>query len=120
MNASDSKSAQLQSRTKQFAVRVVRLFQALPSRPAAQVLGKQVLRSGTSVAANYRAACRSRSKREFIAKIGIVAEEADETVLWLELMTETSVVKASRLAPLLAEARELTAIFIASQHTAGR
>jgi four helix bundle protein len=76
-----SKSGQLKARTKAFAVRIIRVFQSLPNKPDAQVLGKQVLRSGTSVAANYRAACRARSKQEFIAKIGVVSEEADETIL---------------------------------------
>ena len=114
----DSKSGQLKARTKAFAVRIIRLFQSLPNKPDAQVLGKQVLRSGTSVAPNYRAACRARSKPEFIAKVGIVAEEADETVLWLELMGDAGVVEAARLEPLLNEARELTAIFTASQNTA--
>ena len=114
----DSKSGQLKARTKAFAVRVVRLFQALPTRPDAQVMGKQVLRSGTSVAANYRAACRARTKREFTARIGVVAEEADETVLWLELLCDAGVLPSSRLQPWLKEARELTAIFTASHNTA--
>ena len=84
----------------------------------ARVLGKQVLRSGTAVGANYRAVCRARSRAEFIAKIGIVVEEADETIFWLELLAETGIVKESRLSDLLAEAKELTAIFAASQRTA--
>jgi four helix bundle protein len=96
------------------------LFRALPSRPDAQVLGRQLLRSGTSVAANYRAACRGRSKAEFTAKIGIVAEEADETVLWLELMAESGILPEAKLKELLQEARELTAIFTASQNTVRR
>ena len=118
MKEADSKSGQLKARTKAFAVRVVHLFQSLPNRPDAQVLGKQVLPSGTSVAANYRAACRARSKPEFVAKIGIVAEEADETVLWLELLGDAGVLPKTRLEPLINEARELTAIFTASQSTA--
>lgn len=120
MEAFENKSRELKTRTKDFAVRVVRMFQALPAKPDAQVLGKQVLRSGTSIAANYRAACRPRSKREFVARIGVVAEEADETVLWLELLGDTSVMPVSRLQPLLREARELTAIFTASENTAKR
>ncbi len=76
------------------------------------------MRSGTSVASNYRAVCRARSKAEFIAKIGVVVEEADETVFWLELLVETGIVDASRMGPLLAEANELLAIFAASQRTA--
>jgi four helix bundle protein len=80
---------QLRGRTKTFALRVIRLFRSLPFKPDAQVLGKQLLRCGTSVAANYRSVCRSRSKAEFVARIGIVVEEADEAVLWLELLTES-------------------------------
>ena len=114
----DSQSGQLKARTKAFALRVVHLFQTLPNRPDAQVLGKKVLRSGTSGAGNYGAACRARSKPEFIAKIGIVAEEADETVLWLELLGDAGVLPTARLGPLIKEARELTAIFTASQNTA--
>ncbi len=83
-------------------------------------MGKQVLRSGTAVAANYRAACRARSRVEFAAKIGVVVEECDETVFWLELLTETRVVKPARMGPLLQEARELTAIFTAAQRTSRR
>ena len=108
----------LKDRTKQFAIRIVRLFRLLPKTPEARVLGSQVLRAGTSVAANYRAACRARSKAEFIAKIGVVVEEADETVFWLELLVETGTVKAERISALLGEANELLAIFAASQRTA--
>jgi four helix bundle protein len=75
----------LRVRTKEFAVRIVKMFRALPYRPDAQVLGKQLLRCGTSVAANYRAACRGRSRAEWLAKIGLVVEEADETVFWWEM-----------------------------------
>jgi four helix bundle protein len=82
------------------------------------VIGGQVLRAGTSVAANYRAACRARSKAEFIAKIGVVVEEADEAVFWLELLVEAGTVKAERLNALLGEANGLLAIFAASQRTA--
>ena len=97
---------------------MIRLFRSLPNKPDAQVLGKQLLRCGTSVAANYRAVCRARSKAEFIAKIGIVVEEADEAVLWLELLTESGIVVKERTADLLKEAHELTSIFTASQRTA--
>jgi four helix bundle protein len=89
-----SQPEQLRDRTKIFALRIIRLFRALPYRTDTQVLGKQLLRSGTSVAANYRAVCRARSKAEFIARIGIAAEEADEAVLWLELLTESGILKA--------------------------
>jgi len=111
---------QLRDRTKAFALRIIRLFRSLPRRTDAQVLGKQLLRCGTSVAANYRAVCRARSKAEFTARIGIVAEEADEAVLWLELLTESGIVSAAKTESLLAEAKELAAIFTASQHTAKR
>jgi four helix bundle protein len=113
-------ATELKARTKEFAIRVVKLFRALPKTDEARVLGRQVLRSGTSVAANYRAACRARSKAEFIAKIGVVVEEADETVFWLELLVDTGIVPPSRMNKLLDEANELLAIFAASQHTAKR
>jgi four helix bundle protein len=108
----------LRDRTKKFAVRIVRLYQALPGRTDAWVLGKQLLRSGTSVAANYRAACRGRSKAEFIAKLGTVAEEADETVFWLEMLVDCEIVPSAKIGPILKESRELAAIFSASQRTA--
>jgi len=109
---------EVRDRTKAFAVRVVRLYRALPSRTDAQVLGKQLLRCGTSVAANYRAACRARSTAEWVSKIGIVVEEADETVFWMEMLIECDIVSEARLKDLLAEAHELTALFTASRHTA--
>jgi four helix bundle protein len=116
----DSKTELLRNRTKGFALRIVHLFRSLPSATEAQVIGKQLLRSGTSVGPNYRAACHSRSRAEFIAKIGIVSEEADETVFWIELLTDIGAVKKERLDPLLKEAQELTAIFRASRQTAKR
>src|SRR5207249_11453028 len=110
---------ELRDRTKKFALRVIRLFRSLLYRvDSSQVLGKQLLRCGTSVAANYRAVCRARSKAEFIARIGIVVEEADEAVLWLELLAESGIIAHGKTEDLLAEARELTAIFTASQRTA--
>ena len=116
----NSQPEQLRDRTKAFALRVVRLFRSLPYKTDTQVLGKQLLRCGTSVAANYRAACRARSKAEFIARIGIVAEEADEAVLWLELLIESGIIKSQMTESLLKEARELTAILTASRQTAKR
>lgn len=109
---------QLKNRTKQFAIRIVKLFRSLPRSEDARIMGKQALRSGTSVAANYRAVCRARSKAEFIAKIGVVVEEADETVFWLELLVETKIVREPRMQSLMLEANELLAIFAASQYTA--
>jgi four helix bundle protein len=113
-----SPQEELRGRTKKFALRILRLFRALPRTAEAQVLGKQLLRSGTSVGANYRAAGRSRSKAEFIAKIGIVLEEADETVFWLELLRDGGIMDAKLLESLISEANELAAIFAAAQRTA--
>ncbi len=111
---------ELKHRSKAFAIRIVKLFRSLPKSEEARIIGRQVLRSGTSVAANYRAVCRARSRAEFISKIGIVVEEADETVFWLELLVETSIVSPKKMEELLKEANELLAIFAASQRTAKR
>jgi four helix bundle protein len=108
---------ELKLRTKKFALRVIKLFQALPRNEESRTLGKQLLRSSTSVAANYRAVCRSRSKAEFTARLGIVVEEIDETVFWLELLVESGILSASRLKDLQREANELLAIFVSSQLT---
>jgi four helix bundle protein len=113
-----SRPEELRDRTKAFALRIIRLFRSMPYRTDPQVLGKQLLRCGTSVAANYRAACRERSKAEFIARIAIVAEEADESVLWLELLVDSGIIKSGITAALLKEAKELTAILTASRKTA--
>jgi four helix bundle protein len=113
-----SKQEEPRNRTKRFALRIIRLFRHLSKTIEAQVLGKQLLRAGTSVGANYRAAGRSRSKAEFVAKMGIVVEEADETVFWIECLIESGIVKPDLLADLLSEANELLAIFAASQRTA--
>lgn len=113
-----SQREELKDRTKHFALRVVKLFRSLPNTPVAQVMGKQLLRSATSVAANYRATGRARSRAEFIAKLGVVVEEADETVFWLEMLIESDTVKEHRAKELLKEAQELSAIFAASLQTA--
>ena len=113
-----SRQEEFRKRTKQFAFRIIHLFQALPATTAAQVLGKQLLRAGTSVAANYRAVGRARSRAEFIAKLGVVIEEADETVFWIECLIESRIVPSERLQPLLKEANELVAIFAAAERTA--
>src|SRR5215471_9263038 len=102
---------QLKQRTKAFALRIIRMTQALPRSREADVIGRQVLRSATSVAANYRAAGRGRSRAEFTAKLGVVIEEAEETVLWLELLSESGIVTSSRLRDLLDEANQLLALF---------
>ena len=109
---------ELKRRTKAFAIRIIRLVEALPNTSTARVIGNQLLRSGTSVEANYRAACRARSQAEFIAKIGVVEEEADESVYWLELLIEATVLPTVQVQDLLDEANELTAIFVASGRTA--
>jgi four helix bundle protein len=106
------------ARTKQFALRVMKLVGALPKSIQGRAIASQLMRSGTSVAANYRAACRSRSKAEFIAKLGTVEEEADETAFWLELIIEGSLLTAAQIQPLLIEAGEIVAITSASKKTA--
>ena len=116
MNSLDKATA-LKQHTKSFAIRVVNLFRSLPRSPDAQTLSKQLLRCGTSVGANYRAVCRSRSQAEFIARMGIVIEEADESVFWLELLGETGVISPTRTQDLLNEANELVKIFGASLRT---
>ncbi|MDH4164772.1 MAG: four helix bundle protein [Nitrospirota bacterium] len=103
----------LRDRTKRFALQVVRLFGALPKSTEAQVIGKQVLRSGTSVGANYREAYRSRSKAEFTAKTGDCLKELEETAYWFELLEEGHIVDAAKLADHRKECNELTAIFVA-------
>ena len=114
----DTRTEQLRARTKGFAIRIVRLFRSLPPAAEAQIIGKQLLRCGTAVGANYRAACRARSKAEFVSKIGVVTEEADESVFWIELLSDLGIMKKERLEDLLKESRELTAIFAASRQTA--
>ena len=109
---------QLRTRTKKFAVRVVALCDSLPAKPSSRAIGSQLIRSGMSVAANYRAAQRARTKPEFISKIGIVVEEADETQFWLEMLVDSGIVPSGKLEPLMREAAELTAIFTKSRETA--
>ena len=109
---------ELKLRTKQFALRIIRLVAALPKTIEGRAIADQLVRSGMSVAANYRAACRARSRIEFIAKMGVVLEEADETQLWLELIIESKLLPVKRVEPLLEEASELVAIFVASRKSA--
>jgi four helix bundle protein len=111
-------SEALKIRTKDFALRVLRLYRALPKTGEARILGTQLLRSSTSIGANYRSACRGRSRAEFIAKLGIVLEEADETVFWLELVREGKIFPAEKVQGLLQEANELVSIFVCSVRTA--
>ncbi len=106
------KEEDLRNRTMDFALRVVRMFSQLPKSTQAQVLGKQLLRSGTSVGANYREAFRGRSKAEFVAKCGDCLREVEESAYWLELLVVAGIVPAAKLEPLRKEADELTAIFV--------
>lgn len=113
-----SEAEKLKARTKQFAIRIIKLFRSLPKTEEARVVGRQLRASGHRGGANYRAVCRARSKAEFIAKIGVVVEEADEAVFWLELLAEAEIMAESRLHALHTEGNELLAIFAASQLTA--
>jgi four helix bundle protein len=112
--------AQMIARTKQFALRILRLVDALPNSRAGRIIADQLGRSGTSVGANYRAACRGRSKAEFLAKLGVVEEEADESLYWLELIVEGKILKPSRVALLRREAHEIVAIVASSRKTTAR
>ena len=111
-------SDDLKKRTKSFALRIIRLVEALPKGRTAGVISRQLLRSGTSVGANYRSACRARSTAEFISRMGIVEEEADESLFWMELLIEAGIVTPEKLEPLVKEADELLAITVASINTA--
>src|SRR5436309_13746234 len=108
-------SDELKARTKVFAIRVFRLVEALPKTIQGHAIANQIIRSATSVAANYRAACRARSRAEFVAKIGVVEEEADESSFWLELIVDSGLLSEARIRPLLTEAGELVAIMAASR-----
>jgi four helix bundle protein len=107
-------------RTKQFALRVIKLVGELPRTIEGRAIASQLMRSGTSVAANYRAACRARSKPEFIAKLGTVEEEADESAFWLELIIDAGLMSDSKIRPLLNEASEIVAIMASSKKTAAK
>ena len=111
---------ELLQRTKQFALRIFKLVGALPQTIQGRAVAAQLIRSGTSVAANYRAACRARSKPEFIAKLGVVEEEADESAFWLELIIETDLLSRCKVKPLLTEAGEIVAIMASSKKTAAK
>ena len=115
-NATNKESIKL--RTKQFALRIIQLVQSLPKNPTAAVIGHQLLRSGTSVGANYRSACRTRSTADFISKMGIVEEEADESLFWMELLVENNLMKKEKLELLMQEADEILAITVSSIKTA--
>lgn len=113
-----NRAKQLQARTKKFAVRVIKAFARLPKDEATRIVGRQFLRSGTSLAANYRATCRARSAPDFISKISVVSEETDETLFWFELLVEAELVKIKLIQPLISECEELLKIFSASLATA--
>ncbi len=108
----------LKDRTKKFALEIIHLVESLPYSPSNKVIGNQILRSGTSIGANYRSACRGRSRPEFIAKLGVAIEEADETIYWLELLIDTNPARQEVLTPLITEAQELVSILTASSKTA--
>jgi four helix bundle protein len=112
------RARELQDRTKKFALRIISAFSRIPKTEAARVIGKQFLRSGTSVAANYRAACRARSAADFISKISVVVEEADETPFWVELIVEANLVPAKVVEALVVECEELSKMFSALLATA--
>jgi len=110
---------EMKTRTKRFALDVIRLVSKLPKTTEGRVVGNQLIRLGTSVGANYRAACRGKSKADFIAKLGIVEEEADESCYWLEIIIEGKILPDEQVQALLKEANEITAIVVASRKTAG-
>ena len=110
----------LKKRTKEFALRVIKLVEALPRGRTADVIGRQLLRSGTSVGANYRAACRAKSPADFISKMGTVEEETDESLFWMELLIEAGMVESGKLESLMKEADEILAITVSSIKTAKR
>jgi len=112
--------AELLARTKIFSLRILKLVDHLPRTMSGRAIGNQLVRCGTSVGANNRAACRSRPRAEFAAKLGIVAEEADETVYWLELLRDGKLLSEAKLSDLLREANELTAIFTAGRGSSSR
>lgn len=109
---------ELKTRTKNFALRVIKLVDALPANKITHVIGNQLLRSGTSVGANYRSACRGRSKPDFISKAGIALEEADESLYWMELLVEAEIIPQEKLSALMKECDEIVAILTASVKTA--
>lgn len=116
--AATTNSAELKERTKRFALLVIRLCRTLARSQEGSIITHQLLRSCTSVGANYRAVCRARSSADFVSKLGIVLEEADETLFWLELLVDSGVAQPEKSAPILREANELVSIFVASLRTA--
>jgi four helix bundle protein len=113
-----NRAKQLQARTKKFAVRIIKAFARLPKDEAIRIIGRQFLRSGTSLAANYRASCRARSTADFISKVSVVTEEADETLFWFEVLVESDLIRPKIVESLMLECEELLKIFSASLVTA--
>ncbi|MFH1562895.1 MAG: four helix bundle protein [Nitrospirota bacterium] len=109
---------EMKQRTRKFALRIIRFVESLPRGRTADVIGKQLLRSGTSVGANYRAVCRAKSNADFISKMSIVEEEADESLYWIELLVESGMVEINKVKSLMEEASELVAIVVTSIKTA--
>ena len=114
------KHQNLQDRTRRFALNVIQFVEGLPASETCKILGRQLLRSGTSVGANYRATCRARSKADFVSKMGVVLEEADESAFWLELLMDAKKTTSDKAGALLREANELVAIAVSSINTARR
>ena len=108
----------MRKRTKQYALRIIRVVRSLPRNRECNVIGSQLLRSGTSTAANYRAVCRARSRPDFVSKLGIVEEECDESLFWMEVLVESGIVKGRLLRPLMNEGNEILAIVVSSKKTA--
>jgi four helix bundle protein len=108
---------EMKLRTKQYALRIIKLVEKLPKTKTSEVIGRQLLRSGTSVGANYRSACRAKSRADFISKMGIVEEEADESIYWMELLVETGLINLGEISDLLDEGNQIVAITISSIRT---
>lgn len=109
---------EMKKRTKEFAKRMIRLCRSLPSTRESMLIADQLFRAGTSVGANYRAACRARSKAEFVSKLGVALEEADESMYWLEIISESKILKEKLLQPLIEEANQIVSILVTSINTA--
>jgi four helix bundle protein len=109
---------ELKKRTKLFALRIIKMIDSLPKGRTADIIGRQLLRSGTSVGANYRAACRAKSPADFINKMSIVEEEADESMYWMEILIDSNVISEKQVSSLICEAKEILAITVASINTA--
>ncbi len=110
--------SEMKIRTKSFALRIIKLVNSLPKGRTSDVIGRQLLKSGTSVGANYRAACRAKSSADFINKMSIVEEEADESIFWMELLVESGLINERRIKDLMAEANEILSIIVSSINTA--